>query len=119
MSEPLEADLASQYTIQGHGPLFVSFLTTPRGQAGVNNTLNYPPVQTRAETQAAERKVGRECSENAEQLSAVTFTCCKAMWNDITLTSQASDVPQGDCKEEEKMPSLINRPVEYSVCLQQ
>lgn len=82
--------------------------------------LTNPPIQTRAERQAAERKVGRESSENAEQLSAVTFARCKAMWNDITLTSQPSDVPQGDCKEGGgEMPTLINRPVEYSVCLQQ
>lgn len=118
MSRTLEAVLAVQCTILGEGPLFVR-LPLHGGQAEVNNTLNKPPIQTRTEKQAAERKVGRESSENAEQLSAVTFACCKAMWNDITLTSQPSDVPRGDCKEEKKMPSLINRRVEYSVCLQQ
>lgn len=72
--------------------------SSPRGQEGVNNTLKYPVFRGEQRGRLQREKVGRERGDNAEQLSAVTFARCKAMWNDITLTSRPGDVPRADCK---------------------
>lgn len=46
-------------------------------------------------------------AEQCARRSAVTFACCKAMWNDITLTSRPGDVLHGDCKEGKKCQVLL------------
>lgn len=76
---------------------------SPRGQEGVNNTLNCPLYSgENREARCREKRLEGGAGGKAEQLSTVTFARCKAMWNDITLTSRPSDVPGPDCKGGEK-----------------